>query len=318
MTYGQIAEKARRYARMSESGVNDADVYALISDAIQQFGLDVHGFPCEDYPSIEAAFDLYDNMAFHLTIIGGVNAVDSDVVVTDSSTNNLTGSLAAAELQAQLRALGVPSVTVAWSPFAFTIDSVDGTSVAVTSPSSSSYSDATDLLFGGSVSATASTLTGGFPRGCTVECDLNADVVTMQHVFWDRYALEPAPEQYFIEPQTTGTPAYYHVKGKKLRLYPVPSEQKRLVVRYKGLPTLTDLGDLNGSTAVPTVPAEYHIALVWWVAAQLSNMNFEGKMADRYTYFYRQQVSTYVARYSNRVTETNKDAAPPLWYRVVT
>lgn len=317
MTYGQIAEKARRYSRMSESGVNDADVYALISDASEQFGLDVFGFPMEDYPTIGATFDLYDNMAFALTITGGSNVIDADVVVTDSSTNDLTGSQAAAELQSQIQAAGASTATVTWSDFAFTVDSVDGTSISITSPSSSSYSDATDLLFGGAVSATASSVTGGFPEGCTVECDLNADVVTVQQVFWDQYPLQQAPEVYVIEPTTVGTPAYYHIKGKKLRLYPVPSEQKRLTVRYKGIPTPTSLGDLNGSTAVDTVPSEYHMALVYRVASELAAMNYEMKVSDRYMYLYRRQVSMYLTRYNNRITETNKDAVQPLWYRVV-
>lgn len=319
MTYGQIAEKARRYSRMSESGVNDADVYALISDACEQFGLDVHGFPLEDYPSIGATFDLYDNMAFHLTITGGANAIDSDVVVTDSSTNDMTGSEAAAELQAQIQAAGASTATVTWSPYAFTVDSVDGTAIAITAPSdSSSYSDATDLLFGGTVSASASSVSGGFPTGCTVECDLNADVVTVQQVFWDRYPLQQAPEIYMTEPQMTGTPAYYHIKGKKLRLYPVPNEQKRLAVRYKGIPTPTSVGDLNGSTAVNIVPPEYHMALVYRAACELAAMNYEMKVSDRYMYLYGKEVSKYITRYNNRITETNKDAVQPLWYRVVT
>lgn len=319
MTYGQIAEKARRYSRMSESGVNDADVYALISDSTEQFGLDVHGLPLEDYPSIEATFDLYDNMAFHLTITGGANAVDSDVVVTDTNTNDMTGTEAAAELQSQIRAAGASTVTVSWSPYAFTVDSLDGTAISITEPSdSSSYSDATDLLFGGPASVAASSVTGGFPTGCTVECDLSADVVTIQQVFWDGYPLQQAPEVYFVEPRTQGTPAYYHIKGKKLRLYPAPGEQKRLVVRYKGIPTPTSVGDLNGSTSVDLVPNEYHMALCYFAASHLAAMNYEMKISDRYRYLYQKEVFKYISRYNNRITETNQDAVQPLWYRVVT
>jgi hypothetical protein len=257
-------------------------------------------------------------MAFHLTVTGGTNAVDADIVLTDSDTLDMTGSAAASELQSQIRAAGPATLTVTWSNYQFVIDAIDSTSIEVSEPSdSTNYSDATEYIFGGTPSGTTS-LTGGFPRGCTVECDLQSDVVSIQEVYWDTYPLQPAPEQYFVDPTISGSPSYYHVKGKKLRLYPTPREQKRLVVRYKGIPSVSAVGSLTGASSVPTVPVEYHMALVYKVASQLAAMNFEARMADRYEFMYQREVSKYLVRYGNRVTETKTDIMTPLWYRVET
>ena len=118
MTFAEIETFARGYARMSVSGVSQASLFTYINEAIVEFGRDVQGLPYEEYLALTASFDLATTQAFKLTIVGSSNNdIDEDIVVTDADTNNITGTAAATELQAQIRtAIGVGAdLTVAWA-----------------------------------------------------------------------------------------------------------------------------------------------------------------------------------------------------------
>jgi hypothetical protein len=282
--------------------------------------VDVHGFPMEEYPSVAAKFDLRTNLAFHLTISGSShNDCDTDVVVTDATVLDQTGAQTAAELQSQIRTAigGSPDLTVAWSNYSFTIDAIDASAVATTSPTGD-YADASLMLFGGELSGTSSA-TGAFPEDCTIEVDLANDVLTVLQVWWDRYRLAESTREHFVQPRSTGTPHSYFIRGKTMRLYPVPSEQKVLWVQYKGVPALTARGEITGGTEIPSViPLEFQHALEYYVASKMLQESFDDTLADRRYAQYRRVVGQYAVRYANQHTATSKSTPVRRWFRVET
>ena len=321
MTFARIRELSRRYARASSSTADDTEVNTKINEAVIQFANDVHGFPMESHLAIQAKFDLYTTEAFHLTIVGSTNNdIDSDIVVTDSSTNDMTGTAAATELQAQIRTAigGSPDLTVAWTNFYFKIDAIDSTSITVDEPTdSTNYTDATDILFGGTGSGTTY-YKGGFPEDCTIEANLPSDVISVQEVWWDNYKLYPTSAGWTVNPETYGDPRYYHIKGSKIRLYPSPSEQKRFYIRYRGVPA--EVGTIEASTSIQSeIPTNYQKALAYFVAAELLRESFEEKEAQaKYAMYYKIK-NQYLVAYNNRSTVTKPSVYyRPLWYDVKT
>jgi hypothetical protein len=318
MTFGQIETLAREYSRTSASGASQTRVFEYINEGIVEFGRDANGLPFEEYLTIDGSFDLEPNQAFKITIVGSTNNdIDSDVVVTSASASNQTGTQTAATLQTQIRAAigGSPDLTVAWSKFKFTIDAIDSTSIDITSPDDSTqYTDYVAELFGGSQSATATEVECGFPQDCTMEADLAADSVRVNKVLWDDYLLYPSPRDYVIEPEVSGDPYYYNVRGTKIRVVPSPTSQKKFYIEYKGVPSAVT--SPTTSSNIPTIPAKYQRALAYWVAFQLLLGAWEDDLANRRYAEYKRIVNQYRMDYANNDTETTTRHGRHLWYTV--
>lgn len=237
MTYAQALDQSRRFARVTDSGASDTHVRDLINKGLVQFGTDVGGFPKYEYPSISAMFDLRTNMAFHLKVTGGTAAVDDDVVITAANADNRTGAQTATILQVAIRAAcgGATTPTVSWTSFYFTLAISDATTIAITpSSETTNYSDASAMIWGGSKSGTTS-VTGGFPEGCTRKIQLDEDVSNISIVQWETLELIPSPR--YRRVWDAGTPSEYTHDGEFLYLWPCPNVMGRLYIEYKAVPT---------------------------------------------------------------------------------
>ncbi len=320
MTFAEIETRARDKARSSVSGASQSTVFDIINDAIVTFGRDVQGLPYKEYPALAERFDLETHFGFHIEITGSSdNDCDTDVAVTDVDASDQTGSQVATELQAQIRAaIGAgATLTVAWTDFYFTIDSIDGTSIEITEPSDGeAYADYTEELFGGTISATDSSVEGGFPEGCTIEATLATDMITINQVTWDDRRVLPIPREEVITTRSNGTPAYYYIRGRNIGLYPSPSSQKKLYIEYKGVPT--QVTNPQQDDDIPDIPEQYQSALVFYVAYELLLNSFEDdKAMGRYS-FYRKIVNQYKANNANNNPSMAISSSNPLWYTVNT
>ena len=116
------------------------------------------------------------------------------------------------------------------------------------------------------------------------------------------------------EIELTGTPIYYNVRGNKIRLIPVPPEQKKFYIEYKGTPT--EVTPPTTASTVPDIPAKYQSAIAYWVAYQLLLGDFEDDLANRRYAEYKRIVNQYKMDYSNNATETRSQGYQWLWYNV--
>lgn len=320
MTFGDIRDQARRYARVDSTGAADAQVFSFINDSVEQFAIDVHGFPLRAHLSLQAKFDLDTTMGFHLKISGSTNNdCDTDVAATASDANEQTGTEAATELQSQMRAAigGSPDLTVAWTAFEFTVDAIDATSIAITAPSdTTTYWNAVDTLFGGNLSGTSS-VTSGFPEDCTIEADLPDGIMGVEQVWWDYYPLQQATRIWFVAPQIGGSPQFYHMRGNRLRVFPVPESQERFYIEYRGAPQRE--GSPTASSTIDSVfPEDYQRALAYKVASELVMEQWDHDVANRLYGRYFDLVKKYRVMYANRSTTTANIGRRPLWYDVRT
>lgn len=317
MTFSEIETRARRLSRMSTSGASQTTVFEHINDAVVEFGRDAQGLPYEEYVTLAASFDLETTQAFNITIVGSTNNdIDSDIVVTSASASNQTGTAVATMLQSQIRtAIGAGAdLTVAWTNYYFTVDGIDSTSIAITSPDDTvNYEDYSEALFGGDGSGTTS-ITGDFPKDCTVEAGLHADSLRVNKVLWNDRLLCQITRDYVINPKVTGTPAYYNIRGNKIRLVPVPVEQQRFYIEYKGVPSQESTP--NASTDIPDIPAKYQRALAYLVARDLLFGAFEDDLANRRYAEYKRILNQYKNDYANNASETSTQRPQPLLYSV--
>lgn len=320
MTFEDIETLAREYSRVTVSGASQARVFEYINQGVVEFGRDAHGLPFEEYIAIEASFDLETHQAFKLTIVGSTNNdIDSDIVVTSASASNQTGTQTATMLQAQIRAAigGGADLTVAWSKFKFTIDAIDALTIEIASPDNATeYTDYVAELFGGSQSVVATSVECDFPQDCTIESTLSADSLRVNKVLWDDFILRPITRDFVVDPELTGTPIYYNVRGDKIRLIPVPAEQKKFFIEYKGVPS--EVSSPTTSSEIPDIPAKYQRAVAYWVSYQLLLGSFEDSLANRRYAEYKRIVNQYKMDYANNASETRSQGYQWLWYNVET
>ena len=238
MTIAAARTQARRYSRVSSTQATDAQVNLLIQDAIDEFANDVDGFPTEEYLSIAARFDTKTNYAVRITVVGGNGEMSAtDVLITGTARDDTTGTIVAADFQTTLQAATGESMTVAWADFAFTIDTLDATSIAFAAPTTVTYVDARELL-GLPAAPTLSdySFTGSFPEDCTMEATIPSDAFQIERVEWDQKTLEELPPRHFMSPESSGDPAYYRVRGREIRLSPSPTTQGLFHIEYRGAP----------------------------------------------------------------------------------
>lgn len=319
MTFAEIETLARLYARESVSGTSQATLFSLINEAVVEFGRDSNGLPYEEYLTLAESFDLETTQAFHLTITGSTNNdIDSDVVVTSADASDQTGAQTATMLQAQIRAaIGVGAdLTVVWSKFKFTVDAIDSTTIVIAEPDDTvTYTDYVAELFGSTQSVTDTEVACDFPQDCTIEATLNADSIRVNKVLWDDTILSPIMRESVIDPRVSGTPSYYNVRGTKIRLIPVPTEQEKWYIEYKGVPTKVTTPTTTSN--IPDIPAKYQRALAYWVAKEILLGTFEDELAMRRYAEYKKIVNQYKMDYANNNTDTNAVKDPLIRFSVV-
>ena len=242
MTSKEILSQARRYSRIDDGAAADAQVYKLINDGVKQFASEVGGFPKEEYLSLTPLFDTRTNMAMRITIAGaGDTLAATDVVITSVNRMNTNGDQVASDLQSAVNtATGGTGCTVTWvgdlgdaDGYYFTFAVTSATSITFAAPSGEVYVNACSLL-GLSGTTAAATVTGDFPEDCTLEANLPTDFLKIERVYWDSYELSPATRGHFLNPNSTGNPSVYHVRGNTIRVFPVPSVSKLFRIEYRG------------------------------------------------------------------------------------
>jgi hypothetical protein len=238
MTLDEVRTQARELSRVDSTAVSDARLNQLIKNTVEEFANDVGGFDKDDYPAISATFDTKTHFAIRVTIVGGTNEMSAtDVALTTTDRSATTGTQVATDFQATLKAaIGAgANATVAWDDFAFTVDTIDGTSITFAEPDDENYADARDLLgLSGTTTEAAADVTGSFPEDCTIEYTLPTSLMYVSRVEWDGvriHEVEPV-----MSPETSGTPYGYFVRGRNLHFVPAPDEQGLCKIWYRGVP----------------------------------------------------------------------------------
>lgn len=325
MTLGDQVTYVHRLAAATAGQMNvSVDSEATrkyINEGVREFLKGAGGVPKEDYLTVTPRFDTRTNWAIRLTITGGSNALAAtDIAVTSTDRSNVAGSQVATDLQTAIQAAGAGSATVAFNTsgadiWKFTIDSSDGTSIQVEAPSRVDYVDATDLLFGKTDTQTSTTWVSSFPQDFLVETDLPSNFLTLTHVEWDGHPLVPAPFEFFISPSRHGTPQWYAVKNKKIRVYPAPTDQELFHIWYRGVEDDLAVDSSADSTTSP-LPAQVHMAPVYYAASKILEETHEYDKADRLFRDYLNMVGEYSRRENNANPSLFPNAEPVVIPRV--
>lgn len=309
MTYGDVISEARRLARVSTQGLSDANALPLVNKVLRRFFLDTGGFRYTRRLQVMGTFIPETFEGFHLTIVGSTNNdIDSDVAVTDEGGSRLTGTEMASKLQEVIRAaIGAGAdLTVAWANFYFTVDGIDSTSIAITSPESTvTYVDAVAKYFGEEGTGVTE-IENSFPEGCTVATTAPTGLRGIQSITWKRWPLSEAGEFNYLDPQPTGTPAYYYQDNwGYILLFPTPTTQEELSISYSGVPELST--SPTTTMSLPTeLPDECVDGLAWKLSAEMLLGAFDDKYADRRQYEYETTVKRYLVMKANRNTESRQ------------
>ncbi|MDD5065342.1 MAG: hypothetical protein PHQ35_11365 [Phycisphaerae bacterium] len=322
MTISEIVDRARRFARSTESAASDGVLLAMSKDAVRQFSKDVFGFPIEEYLTAEAVFNTNTSFRFRVLITGGTNALaTTDVAITSTSRTGASGTTVAGDLQSTINtAIATGDVSITFTNFFFTIDTsstTESTAIDIDAPDAESYLDARDL-FGltGSLDGSGGVFTGDFPVDCTMKATLAGTPISVKHVAWDGCPLENGPREIFVRPETSGDPAYYFIEGSTILLTPAPTQQKELYVMYKGIPDLSDMTSVASGTIPTAIPEQFHIGLAYWIASELLLESFEDNMRTGRLGQYQKIVQEYLVNYNNQNTALEPKPVRRLWYRV--
>jgi hypothetical protein len=322
MTVAEVVDRARRYARINESAASNDFVATMVKDAVRQFSKDVFGLPMEEYLLVSATFNTNTSFAFNIAITGGANALaTTDVVITATARTAASGTTVAGDLQTALNAaIATGDLSLSFTNFYFTIDTTTSsasTAIEINGPDAQDYLDAQNLLgLGGTLDGSGGVFTGTFPQDCTRKVSLSGTPISVKHVAWDTNVLERAPRETFVRPDSTGDPAYYFVEGSTIILTPSPEIQKELYVMYKGIPSLTSITNYASGTIPTQIPEDYHIALSYWISAELLMESFEDDMRAQRLSAYYKKIQEYLVNYNNQNTSLGPKGRQGLWYRV--
>lgn len=307
MTQEEIRDRARRYARVTESDKTDTEVNDLIADMHIEMVRDVYGLTKSAFLSLVEAFTIETNFRVNITITGGSNALSAtDVQVSASALSRATGTAVASAFQTAIRAAGASSATVTWTDYYFTLDAIDSTSITISKISDDvNYVDAAEKIFGVTGTQTDTEFTGEFPEDCTWETAVPSDFLRMLRVEWDGNPLEVLPLDASLSPRGYGNfPRYYAVWDEYIRLVPVPNVIKPFYVEYKAVPTDSHF---TSEGIEPDFPSRFHYGLVYRTASELLSMNHEADLALFYERRYR-KVRNEFRQYESGM---NVKLAPP-------
>lgn len=320
MTLARVRNQARRWARVhnqwtsGDGVIDDPHVNELIQDAVTQFVNDARGIDMEEYLAISAEFTTRTTMGIHVLVedSDGSDLVDADVALTATNRDAVSGTTVASDLQTQLRAASgaTGTETVTWTEFYFTINFQQGTTFTITAPDDVTLADVSDKIGLDGFSTSSTTITGGFPEDCTVTAALPGDAMIIHSVEWDGEPLVAMEREWAQSPEASGDPAYYHVRGRQMYLYPAPDSQDDLHVWYRGQPA--DI-DFDTDVSLPTeIPSMYQMGVVHHVASALLDEIYEEKRSVYHLNKYRQYVSNFVTNRANNNTEINANRGGPI------
>lgn len=314
MTLAALLAQARRYARIDSAAASDAQVQSLIQDAVDKFSRDVGGFPMDVNMAIAASFDTETNFAIHIKIVeNGSTVTDEDVVIAAAARDDASGTTVASDLQTAIRAMtgATGTETVTWANFYFTVDFKQGAtlstdSIVISSPTTTTYVDATEVL-GLSGTHTGSTVfTGSFPQDCTNFVTLPSDAIRVDRIEWDYDELIQTGLEYVQSPEATGDPTHYAIRGRRIYIAPCPDNQDRFEVWYRGTPAAIDF---DTDTDVPTeIPEMYQEALIWLTASFLLREAMDTQEANICRAEYQEIMKRYRQDYANLSTEIEDNA----------
>jgi len=319
MDLTEIAERARFFARATSAAASDGLLLSMMKDAVRQFSKDVFGVPIVERLTVGASFDTTTSFGFNVSITGGTNALASTDVVIAARTA-ASGTTIASDLASALNtAIATGDLTASFTNFYFSIDSsatAVSTAITFNAPDAETYIDARDLLgLSGSLSGSSGVFTGTFPEDCTMRATLSGTPIAIKRVAWDKALLESAPRGFFVHPQAEGDPSHYYVEGSTIYLNPTPNDQKELYVGYKGIPSLSDMTSLASSTIPSEIPDQYHIALAYWMAAELLLGSFEDNLRAHRLASYQQIVTQYRVNQNNQNAAMEPMASPGRWWK---
>lgn len=299
-----------RLARVSPNAVTLATTSDVtrtyISEGMMEFSKRVHGIPIEDRVSITPRFDIETNYAIKFQTQGSKNAIAStSIYLTPTALTAASGSSVASYLQAMINtavgaALGSGSITVNWSSssWQFYLNcGATATSVYFGGVDDKRMVSAEDVV-GLNGTVATSTFTGALPTDCTLRASLPVGFLEIQYVEWDNEPLSPAPYINFMSPESSGTPTHYAIQNKEMRLYPTPSEQKKLVIHYTGFPAAISTDGTDDSTTC-ALPEEVHMAPVYYAAAMILDETHEPQQSVYFQQKFASLCNDYKIREAN-------------------
>lgn len=306
MTVADQVTFAKRLARNSGNAATETytdDVARFyVNEGVREFCKATQGISAEEYLTVAPTFNTRTNFAIRLTIVGGANAiVATDIVITAADADRTTGTAVASALETAIQAAGAATATVTWSTTAwtFTIDAIDSTSITIEAPTTITYVDATEMLFGTSGTQTGTTFAGSFPEDCTVRASLPTDFMSLEYIEWDDYPLRNAPFSVMMSPETYGDPAYYHIQDKYIYFNPSPNTQKLCKIQYEAFPASATLTGSSDTADCP-LAVEYHMAPVFYSASMLLSETFENDEGMALMAKFIKQTAQYVMQEANQ------------------
>jgi hypothetical protein len=310
-----IAERLTRSAG-ANTVTSDSDITkSYINEGTREFAQRVHGIALNAFIDLNPTFDIDTKAAACFSIKGNTLSCTGDVPIVSSTLRDATPTTVAGHLASNLNAtFATTSFSVGWSASTWTFilnTQSTVTSIAVTNPSGIGYYSAVDALFGGAISKASTSITGGFPQNCTLESSLPSGFLEINYCMYDTWELTPAPFDLFVNPQATGTPSYYSVKNKKIRLYPTPITQGRFEIYYNGFPTDLGVDGSSDSVSCP-LPEETHYAPVHWAAAKLFDEAHEFDKSIYHQRAFNDIATRYIIREAN-----NNPSVFPLRPRII-
>lgn len=322
MTYGAMKDLAERLARVSPNAMTSAtnsDITRIyLNEGQREFAKKVHGVPTEARISITPRFNIETNYSVKFAITGGDNEIAStNIYCTPSVLTGASGSSVASYLQAMMNtavtaAGGSASITLQWSAssWQFYVNAGTGaTTVYFGSPSGDvRMVEANDILGLNGTTAT-STFTGEVPEDCSLRASLPSGFLEIQYVEWDKTQLAPAPFNYFMSPEVSGTPEYYTIQNKEIRFNPTPDQNAECVIRYKGAPSDAST-DGTEDTAECRLPEEVHMAPVYYAASVILEETHEPQQSILFQQKFNSLCADYRMRESNNTPTLFPQSAP--------
>jgi len=312
MTLGSqtsFAERISRSAGANTISTTSDATKQYINEGVREFATKVHGIATSSFLTLAPQIDIDTSFAARYRITGGNSALTStDVVLVSSTLNNATPTTVAAHvasnLNAALAGVGASAcITMAWSAstWTYSLCAPGATQIVIDSPDDIRWADGTDLVFGGQITKASATLTSGIPQDCTVETSLPTGFLEMDFVYYNTQRIYAAPFDVFLRPKAWGTPQYYGVKNKKIRLYPSPDNQDYFKIEYSCLPADLGVDGSSDSVSCP-LPEETHMAPVYYAAACLLEESHEFDKASYFQGKFFRMANDYKMREHNNNT----------------
>lgn len=264
-----------------------------INLGVAEFCKIVNGIPTERYLTLQPKFDVPYYAGFKAYISGGGNEFGSANIFYDPSAHlaytatsyiDMGPASCASLWTTMLNEKGVASCSVVWSSSSmefYLLDNLGSANyIGIEEPSGPIYTNWEPYIFNAAGTQSGSYFYGNFPEDSTVEIDLPTDFYSVEYVEWDGNELKQAPFNIFINPISTGTPRWYAIKNNKIRINPVPSSQKSLLIRYKEKPDDLETDSSDDIKECP-LPTRVHMAPVYYAAYMIAEEKHEDDLARK-------------------------------------